>query len=231
MLRHLRKLSNLADELRLGISTRGIVPADKPDAVHYASAGYSDTRQVLQRLHLQPSDTFVDIGAGKGRVLCLAAQHRLQKVVGVEYSSELVRIAMGNVSRMRGRRTPVEVFSQAAEDFDYSAATVLYLFNPFEANILDVVLHKVNGDRGDRPVRLAFVFEKPEQRVVFLGHKWLECYSRWINSAGHPVALYRTFSIALMLFGLFNGVEIFVPTDEYWSAIEGLAVSPAVRRR
>src|SRR5262249_10001971 len=156
---------------------RGIVPTYKSNATHYASASYADTRQVLQRLDLQRSDTFVDIGAGKGRVLCLAAQYRIQKVVGVEYSSELVRIAILNVSRMRGKQTPVEICSQAAEDFDYSSATVLYLFNPFDANILDIVLRKVNDDRGDGAVRLAFVFEKPEQRAVFLGHKWLECYS------------------------------------------------------
>ena len=168
------------------------MPTDKPGAVYYASVPYFQTRKVLKRLDLQPSDIFVDVGAGKGRVLCLAAQHRVRKVIGVEYSSELASIARRNVSRLRGKQSPVEVHSQAAEDFDYSAASVLYFFNPFEANVLDVVLHKLNLDRAGKAMRLAFVMESPEQRAVFLKHKWLECYARWDEAVGPPVALYRT---------------------------------------
>ena len=192
MLRHLRKLYDLAQDWLLGISTLGVVPTDKPDAVYYAGVSYPETRKVLKRLDLQPSDIFVDVGAGKGRVLCLAAQRRVRQVVGVEYSSELVSIARRNVTHMRGKQSPVEVHSQAAEDFDYSAASVLYFFNPFEANVLDVVLHKLNLDRAGRALRLAFVMESPVQRAVFLKHNWLECYARWDDGAGHPVALYRT---------------------------------------
>jgi cyclopropane fatty-acyl-phospholipid synthase-like methyltransferase len=44
---------------------------------------------LLKRLDLRSSDIFADVGAGKGRVLRLAAQHRMRQVVGVEYSSEL----------------------------------------------------------------------------------------------------------------------------------------------
>jgi SAM-dependent methyltransferase len=153
---------------------------------------YADTRRVLRALHLQPSDIFIDVGAGKGRVLCLAAQIRMRQVVGVEYSSELVRIAKQNIFRMRGKQTPVEICSQAAEDFDYSAATVLYFFAPFEPNVLDVVLCKLDVDRAERPLRLAFVNETPEHRAVFSSHDWLERYDRWVNSEGQPVALYRT---------------------------------------
>lgn len=189
---HLQRLANLAHDWLLGISTRGAVPTDKPDAVYYATVNYSETRQVLQRLNLQPSDVFVDVGAGKGRVLCLAAQHKVRRVVGVEYSAELVAVARRNVCQMRAKQSPVEVHSLAAEEFDYSAASVLYFFNPFEANILDAVLQKLNADRGRRALRLAFVMESPEQRAVFLKHDWLRCYDRWVDASGHPVALYRT---------------------------------------
>jgi SAM-dependent methyltransferase len=190
--RFLRKLANNAEDWWRGISTGGIAQTDKVDAVHYASVSYAETREVLRSLDLQPSDIFVDVGAGKGRVLCLAAQIRMLQVVGVEYSSELANIAKHNVHRIRGKQTPVEVYSQAAEDFDYSDATVLYFFNPFEANVLDIVLRKLDVDRAGRPLRLAFVMESPEQRAVFSKHKWLECYDRWVNGTGHPVALYRS---------------------------------------
>ncbi len=185
MVRNLRtRLKNLSQEWLLGISTRGFAPAPRPDAVHYATISYSDTREVLRRLDLQPTDTFVDVGAGKGRVLCLAAQHRVRQVIGIEYSSELVSIARRNVSHMRGKQSPVEVHLGAAEDFDYSAASVLYFYNPFEANVLDVVLHKLSVDRAGKPLRLAFVLETAEQRAVFLKHEWLKCYVRWDDGVG-----------------------------------------------
>jgi SAM-dependent methyltransferase len=194
MVRHwfLRKLANNVEDRWRGISTGGIAQTDKVGAFHYATESYADTRRVLRALDLQPSDVFIDVGAGKGRVLCLAAKIRMRQVVGVEYSSELARIAKQNIRRMQGKQTPVEIYSRAAEDFDYSAATVLYFFNPFEANVLDVVLGKLDVDRAGKPLRLAFAFELPEHRAVFSRHKWLECYDHWVNSAGHAVALYRT---------------------------------------
>src|SRR3954454_4827340 len=132
--RYAQKLANYCEEWQLGIQTRGTALSNKADAVYYATVSYAQTRQVLQRLHLDETDVFVDVGAGKGRVLCLAAQQRLLKVMGVECSGELARIARRNVERMWGKKTSVNVYAQPAEEFDYSAATVLYFFNPFEAN-------------------------------------------------------------------------------------------------
>ena len=125
-------------------------------------------------------------------MLCLAAQYEMQLVIGIEYLPELVSIARHNASGLRGKRTPVEIYAVAAEDFDYSRDTVLYFFNPFEADILDAVLHKVAADRQMKPLRLAFVMESPEQRAVFDRHNWLECYARWTDGPGHlNYALYR----------------------------------------
>jgi len=195
MFAHLKKLVDLSQDWQLGTSTRGLAATGKAGAVYYASGNYSETRELLRRLNLKPLDTFVDVGAGKGRVLCLAAQYKMQKVIGVEYSAELATVAQRNVDRLRGRQTPVEIHIQAAEEFDYAGATVIYLFNPFEAEILDLVLRKIEIDRADTSLRIAFVMESAAQRAVFQSHEWLECFERFIDSAGHPVALYRTTTI------------------------------------
>ena len=41
------RLNNLWWERRLGVSTRGIVPTDHPDSVHYATMGYATIRAIL----------------------------------------------------------------------------------------------------------------------------------------------------------------------------------------
>ena len=69
----LRKLGNLAEEWRVGIATAGVeTTRHRPGATYYATVDYAQTNRVLRRLDLQTSDTFVEVGAGKGRVLCLA---------------------------------------------------------------------------------------------------------------------------------------------------------------
>jgi hypothetical protein len=65
MLKHwfLQKLANNAEDRWRGISTGGIAQTDKVGAVHYATESYADARWVLRALDLQPSDTFIDVGA------------------------------------------------------------------------------------------------------------------------------------------------------------------------
>src|SRR5690348_10833891 len=78
------RLGNIWWERRLGIETRGVVPTRHADSVHYATMGYSSIWSILDQLELRRSDVFIDIGSGKGRVLCCAAQYVVDQVIGVE---------------------------------------------------------------------------------------------------------------------------------------------------
>ena len=121
-----RRLNNLWWEHRLGISTRGVVPVAHYDSTHYATMSYSTIWSILDHLSLGPSDVFVDIGSGRGRVLCCAAQYPVERVVGVDLSEPLCEAARENARRLRGRRAPISVQASMADDFAYSAATVLF---------------------------------------------------------------------------------------------------------
>ena len=76
----------------------GLDPSPQaPDVQHSASAKWgvlyersSETifRNIMQKLSLAfEKYTFVDLGAGKGFALCLAAELPFKKAIGVEYSS------------------------------------------------------------------------------------------------------------------------------------------------
>jgi len=185
-----RRIFNRIRDIQLNISTGGIVPSEAKDHIHYATVSYSCTEFVLRRLKLTATDTFVDVGCGKGRVTCLAGRFDLSEVVGIEYSSTLADIAERNANRLRGRRSKITIRRQSAETSDYSRATVLYFFNPFESSILDSVLHKIRTDRSLQPTRLVFVMESEAQRAVFSAHTWLTCYERFDDSDRHSVAFY-----------------------------------------
>jgi len=189
--RFAESLQGRIQDFLLNIETRGTAPSDRHGAVYYATIAYPVIRSVLQRLNLQPDDTFIDVGCGKGRVLCLAARMQVARVIGVEYSPDLARMAERNLALLRGKLAPAEVAVTPAEEFDYSSATALYFFNPFEAEILDLVLGKMHADRGAKPLRLAFVMESPAQEAVFRKHQWLVRADHWVTSAGHTCSIYR----------------------------------------
>jgi len=184
---------NLLWERRLGISTRGWMPIDFPDSVHYATMNYSTIWSVLEHLRLRAGDVFVDIGSGRGRVLCCAGRLRVSRVLGVEVSADLCRQARTNAERMRGRRTPITVVASPAQCFDYSAATAVYLFDPFGATTLTAVLAKVRRDRRGRQVR--FAYANPTHTEVFDRQGWLEPTARWdrADTGGeHTIHFYRS---------------------------------------
>jgi SAM-dependent methyltransferase len=167
---HFQRVNNMCCELQLGISTRGkeVAKLAKPDAVHYATINYSAIHNVLRRLQLQQSDTFVDIGCGKGRVLCCAARHRCNEVIGIEYDEKFCAEARANSLQLRRRKAPISVHHGNAEQFDYSRATVL--------------------------LRIAFVTPPEAQdavEAVFTGHAWLKRYDGWPLGTNGRVLFYR----------------------------------------
>lgn len=187
------RLNNLFWETALGISTRGIVDVHHPDSYHYASMSYSTIRNVLNFLLLQKEDVMVDIGCGKGRVLCLAARHQLRKVIGVDLSKEFCEIARANAERMRGRQSPIEIHNSNAEQFDYSEGTAFILFNPFGPSTLNAVLSKIHHDANSHPVRIAYA--NPAHDDVFATHTWLQPYEQWNREKlgiEHSVSFYRS---------------------------------------
>jgi hypothetical protein len=84
--------------------------------------------------------SFVDIGAGKGRPLLLASESPFRKIVGVELSEELSRIAQRNValwSRVTHSRAKIRVVRQDAVKFRWPRTPLLvYLYNPFACSLV-----------------------------------------------------------------------------------------------
>src|SRR5262245_43054338 len=128
LLRLWAKVCNLRWEYKLGINTRGIAEIAEPDSGHYVTSNYSLIWAILHNLPLSCSDVVVDIGCGKGRVLCCAARFNIREVSGVEISKNLCEIAGRNAVRVSGRRAPITIINTPAQDCDYLNGTVFYLF-------------------------------------------------------------------------------------------------------
>jgi precorrin-6B methylase 2 len=190
--RTLRQAANAWWEFALRIRTRGIVPIEHADSVHYATLSYSTIFRILDHLALQQSDVFVDIGCGKGRVLCCAARYPIGQVIGVELSEPLCDVARRNAQRLRRRRTLITVHHSPATDFDYSSATVLFLFDPFGAATLGALLEKIGRDP---PKGLRIAYANPTHDAVFEAQAWLD-RSGYLDAATsgmeHSISFYSS---------------------------------------
>jgi cyclopropane fatty-acyl-phospholipid synthase-like methyltransferase len=184
------RFNNACWEKRLGISTRGTVEVDHFDSARYAALSYSLIWRILDHLALGPSDTFVDIGSGKGRVLCCAARYRVGQVLGMDLSESFCAAARDNARQMRGRKAPIFVQTSTADAFDYSSASVLFFFNPFGEATMAPLLAKI-GREVTREVRVAYA--QPTHDDVFQQQPWVEQTEYWDASERQPaVSFYQS---------------------------------------
>jgi cyclopropane fatty-acyl-phospholipid synthase-like methyltransferase len=81
----------------------------------------------LERLKVQPKDVLYDIGCGDGRCVIEAAQKYGIKAVGIEIDGERVLQARQK-AKDAGVDHLVTIYKGNALDFDFSEATIIFLF-------------------------------------------------------------------------------------------------------
>jgi SAM-dependent methyltransferase len=134
-------------------------------ATHYEPTPVAEALALLDASPLVPeAATFVDVGAGMGRVVLLAARRPFRAVVGVELSPALAEVARDNLARAEDPRRVARsvriVRADAARWALPRGDLVVYLYNPFRAPVLATLLTRLRRD--------------PERRVVLLYHTPVE---------------------------------------------------------
>jgi Methyltransferase domain len=127
--------------------------------------------------------TFVDIGAGKGRVVMMASEYAFREVVGVELNPGLVKIARRNLRKfVRNRRnglpgpqvrgiggTPsVQIVKGDALSFPLpDGPVVLFFFNSFEREMVRMWLERLFEAAIKRAAPIDLIYVHPEHRELF----------------------------------------------------------------
>lgn len=169
-------------DLEFGVRTSGLVAGrhlgsgrrhDRHVTAYYAIAP-SVFQDILVRWRryrpLAPLDeyTFVDLGAGMGRAMLLAAAYPFRAVVGVELHPALANIGRRNMAHWRatGRAVaPMRMLCRDAVEFPLPAGPcVAFLFNPFAALVLRRLLRAWTRSLGesDRPLDILYVNNEQE---------------------------------------------------------------------
>jgi SAM-dependent methyltransferase len=181
-------------DLAHNLDTSGLVPAGNLLTGHpndaFVTAYYGVAPSILRTLishwretippHPIHSYTFLDIGAGKGRAMLVASELPFHKVIGVELNPAMADIAERNLSLWREAHAtdttapplaPIQLYEQDALTFDLPRTpTLAFLFHPFEAPVLKLLLRRIEAQFARRRNTLDILYVNAECRTVLDQH-------------------------------------------------------------
>ncbi len=147
-------------------------------ATHYEAVPPADFRTLVAALPAQAiaASTFVDVGAGMGRAILLAAEYPFKQVVGIELSPGLYEVARENLERAERRRRAcrdVRLVRGDARSSSYPPGDLaVFMYNPFDGEAMRATLGSILLRRN--PGTTWLLYHTPAQRNV------IESDPRWI---------------------------------------------------
>ena len=132
--------------------------------LHYDPESPSRFRRIMRSMPVRLDQfTFVDLGCGKARAILLASMYPFRKIIGVEYSAQLAAIAEQNLTTYRPQNeqkcSDLSVLCMDAAQYKLPAGPlVVYMYNPFKAEVMGRVLNEM---------KRAFEADVPELYVAY----------------------------------------------------------------
>ncbi|MBE6485225.1 MAG: methyltransferase domain-containing protein [Methanosphaera stadtmanae] len=134
----------------------------------YQNYGYDPTPYVvlekLVKLNLiKKEDVVVDYGCGKGRIGFFLNNQIGCKVIGVDHSERLLKVANKNLERY-GDNGEIFFVHSKAEEYVPDEANIFYFFNPFSTKIFRQVLRRIeeSNERNPREILIFFYYSTIE---------------------------------------------------------------------
>jgi hypothetical protein len=182
------------NEKRLGIITPGGAdcaadPTLFNDSHVCDATPYGSIERMLARLEFNGNDVFIDLGCGKGRVVCsVAARKKIKKVVGIEARKEIFALASENVNNLKIRMSPIAVVNADVATCDLSAGTIFYMFSPFGIATQTEVLKNIRESLRVNPRQVRIVcYAGPD-----LGTPEEATWLHWWNGSDDSITVWYT---------------------------------------
>jgi tRNA/tmRNA/rRNA uracil-C5-methylase (TrmA/RlmC/RlmD family) len=132
---------------------------------HCASAG-PELEQVIGFLHISKPRGIVDYGCGKGAALAVIAKHPFARILGIDISPEMIKVAQSNL-QLLGINNVSFYCGDASKYSNLSDYSHFYFFNPFPEKIMRVVIDRILASR-IYPGLSTIIYHNPVQHSVVL---------------------------------------------------------------
>jgi SAM-dependent methyltransferase len=157
------------------LESEGVGGQDNHD---YSPESYLDFHRALR--WLSPDErrgVFLDCGSGKGRIVLAAACDSFHRVIGVEISPTLNRIAQRNLesARPRLRCRDVELVTVDAAAYEFpDDLTCVFIYNPFRGAVLAAVIENLRRSLARTPRAFSLIAANPDRfEEALAGANWI----------------------------------------------------------
>lgn len=176
----LKRAGDRAVDGYFGIETATRVTHDGPEfgasrgGKHYEATNWMAVlwvRHALERFRPRLDESFVEFGAGKGRVVLVVATLPFGSVTGVELSPSLARAARANIARAT-RPLASPVVSIVEGDMGVyeipDDLAVAYFYNPSKEPAFREAVSRIAASLDRRPRRFRLIYGNPVKHDVLL---------------------------------------------------------------
>jgi SAM-dependent methyltransferase len=195
-----QRLADRVLDRGLDTSQEAVEPEhDHSDRLRYVASPWHVLPRALRYLGVSESDTFVEFGCGKGRVVHQAARWPFHRVIGVEISPTLAEIAEANLTARSGQHRCRNVEIVVADITEYEVPddlTIAYLYHPVTHESFRALLRELLAslDRRPRRVRLIYVYPILGSEILATGRFRLlkRQRMRLLDTPGSETAIYES---------------------------------------
>jgi SAM-dependent methyltransferase len=171
-------------EKKYGIRTIGIdnlsgavSVEDRKHVSMYEPINYYTSSRLFD--YLQPSDfttTLLDVGCGKGRLLAMGATYGFSEIIGIDISKKLCDAAAHVCRGIKTKYPDISITIKCVDARHYcipETVGVVFLFNPFDAVVMDEFIKKVFKSiySKNRPLKILYANPQCKQQWLEAGFK------------------------------------------------------------
>jgi SAM-dependent methyltransferase len=165
----------------------------------YEPSGWRSLSRALRGLDIGPSDGFIDIGCGKGRVVAQASRRPFGRVLGVEVSEELAEHARKLIENERSKKRcrSIEILTADVTTWEMpDDITIVYINNALSGEPLRAMLDRIAESMRRAPRRLLLLYVHPLYEADVLQHPSFELLKRrgsrrWAEKDPRRIAYFR----------------------------------------
>jgi SAM-dependent methyltransferase len=149
------------------VTRRALASGSENDAhsVGYVGAHPSIVRKCLDLIGIEPDMTFIDIGCGKGRALVVACEYPFARLIGIELSRLVARVAQRNFAKLLQRSEGFSrvsiVEGDASQPPLQPGSNVLFFYNSFTGEPVKTLIASIRRHIDANPA----------------SKNWLVCYN------------------------------------------------------
>ncbi|GAL90865.1 rRNA adenine N-6-methyltransferase family protein [Jejuia pallidilutea] len=145
----------------------------------YMAGSSGRVKHVLNKLNIKATDTILDFGCGKGKMLYVMSKYAFKQVDGVEITNALSQIATNNLHKLGVKKS--KIYNCDASDFkELDLYNYFYFFNPFPGNVMADVIGNIEDSNKKYPREITIIYYVPNhENEILKSGNFKKIFSYW----------------------------------------------------